>query len=246
MNHCPHLELFPFISIGIRILLLPVACIVPHLASGKSEILSSGNEAGAIPAPSASGLWEGVPLAVKERGKWAFELGVGIISDDTPLEYLYADFDRFEGSGEGYTYNFTASYQIHEFDWRTSESRFQPTLELPFMLTLVDQNVGGLVPDVNFGVLFRWRDFPWNHHVYTTFGIGGGLSYAFDDWQADIERHEGEDRSKLKFALSFEFTFAAPSHPEHQLVLFVDHQSGGHLFDAGGVDAWGLGFRHLF
>ena len=192
------------------------------------------------------GLWEGVPDAVKERSKWAVELGIGVIADSNAAEFHTGGYEEHEGPGEGMTYNATVSYQIHEFDWRTKNARFQPTVELTFMLTIVDQDTGGTVPDVNFGALFRWRDFPWNHYIYATCGVGGGLSYSFDDWQADIDKHPGEDRSQLKFWLNFQWTFAAPSHPEHQLVLFFDHQSGANIFDDGGVDSLGIGYRHLF
>jgi hypothetical protein len=146
-----------------------------------------------------------------------------VIGDTSPGDWFTGNFNRFEGSGEGCTYNFAVSRQIHEFDWRTETARFQPVLEVPFMLTLVDQSAGDTVPDMNLGMVFRWRDFPWNRHVYTTFGVGGGISYATDDWVADVSRHGGEDRSDLKFWMWLDLTFAAPSHPEHQLMLFIDH-----------------------
>jgi hypothetical protein len=34
--------------------------------------------------------------------------------------------------------------------------------------------------------------------------------------------------------------------PRHQIVGFLDHQSGGTLFDRGGVDVLGLGYRFEF
>ena len=114
------------------------------------------------------------------------------------------------------------------------------------MFTLVDQDTGGIVPDINLGLLLRWRDFPWNRHIYTTCGLGGGLSYSYEPWQADLDKHPGEDRSKTKFWLTYQWTFALPSHPQHQLLFFLDHQSGGWFFDDGGVEAAGIGYRHLF
>jgi hypothetical protein len=29
-------------------------------------------------------------------------------------------------------------------------------------------------------------------------------------------------------------------------MLFIDHQSGGWMFDKGGVDVWGVGYRIQF
>jgi hypothetical protein len=241
----PRLKLVP---IGGRnrtafaVALLTAALLATEPASAQSDNWNYAED----PRPEPSGLWEGIPAAVKQRGRWAFEFGWGVIGDTVPADYYTGEFDRFEGRGEGYTYNFTLSYQLQEFDWRAFGCRLQPALELPFMLTLVDQNVGGVVPDANLGLLFRWRDFPWNRWLYTTAGVCGGLSYAFDNWEADVSRHPGEDRSQLKFWGSLEFTLALPAHPHHQAVLFIDHQSGGHLFDQGGIDAWGIGYRYLF
>jgi hypothetical protein len=50
----------------------------------------------------------------------------------------------------------------------------------------------------------------------------------------------------LKFWLPVELTAALPRWPQHQVVLFLDHQSGGNVFDQGGVDVWGLGYRFEF
>jgi hypothetical protein len=62
----------------------------------------------------------------------------------------------------------------------------------------------------------------------------------------DRERHPGQDRSHLKFDWPIQVTFALPRWPQHQLVLFVDHQSGGHIFDEGGVNSYGIGYRFEF
>ena len=210
-------------------------------AAGRAERAPSSNFSDKL------GLWEGVPQRVKERSKWSMDSGVGVIIKTFSPKSLYSDnYETYEGPGEGLTYNLTLSYQLHAFDWRTERLRLQPTLEVPLMFTLVDQNTGGIVPDINLGLLLRWRDFPWNRHIYTTCGLGGGLSYSYEPWQADLDKHPGEDRSKTKFWLTYQWTFALPSHPQHQLLFFLDHQSGGWFFDDGGVEAAGIGYRHLF
>jgi hypothetical protein len=177
---------------------------------------------------------------------WSFEFGVGIISDNTLSDYLDAGFDRLGGPGGGITYNFTFSRQWTEFDWRIGRIHLRPQLERVAMLTVVDENSGRIIPDLNVGLVFRWQDFPWNGLVRTTLAAGPGLSYSFQIWTADKQRHPGEERSRLKFWLPIEFTAALPCFPRHQLVAFIDHQSGGQIFDHGGVDTWGFGYRFEF
>ncbi len=184
---------------------------------------------------------------LKTRSKWSFAFGVGMIGDTSaPEDYLNFDFDTIGGAGRGLTYNFMVAYRLHEFDWKPDKARLQPQLELPMMLTLVDQQEPDLVPDYNAGLMFRWRDWPWNRYVYTTSAIGVGISYTSKVWTADRQRHPGEDRSHLKFWMPIEVTLALPRSPEHQLTLFIDHQSGGTIMDNGGVDSWGFGYRYLF
>jgi hypothetical protein len=76
--------------------------------------------------------------------------------------------------------------------------------------------------------------------------MGIGLSYSSRVYAMDRERHPGEDRSHLKFDWPIQFTFALPKWPQHQLVIFNDHKSGGHIFDEGGVNSVGIGYRFAF
>ncbi|MBE0543487.1 MAG: hypothetical protein IH623_19255 [Verrucomicrobia bacterium] len=209
-------------------------------ATGGQENQDTGAESTSEP------LRERLPEKIKTSGRWSFAFGVGIISDTRVHDYFTVNYKELNGPGSGLTYNLTASYRLREFDWKLWNSRVQPQLELPFMLTLVDEDGKDMFPDYNLGLTFRWRDFPWNHFVYTTFAIGGGLSYSSKIWTADRQRHEGEDRSNLKYWLPLEFTLALPRYPQHQLMLFIDHQSGGWMFDTGGVDVWGAGYRIQF
>lgn len=184
-------------------------------------------------------------MAVTDR-LWSFEFGVGVISDNTPADYLEGDVERLDGPGGGVTYNFTFSRQWTEFDWRIGRIRLHPQLERVAMLTIVDENTGRIIPDLNLGLVFRWQDFPWNRFVRTTLAAGAGFSYSFQIWTADKQRHPGEDRSRIKFWMPIEFTAALPCFPRHQVVAFLDHQSGGDVFDNSGVDVWGLGYRFEF
>lgn len=177
---------------------------------------------------------------------WSFEFGVGVISDNTPSDYTDAGFERLDGPGGGVTYNFTFSRQCAEFDWKICGLNLNPQLERVAMLTLVNENSGKVFPDLNVGLVFRWQDFPWNRLVRTTLAAGAGFSYSFQIWTADKQRHPGEDRSRIKFWMPIEITAVLPRFPRHQIVAFIDHQSGGHVFDQGGVDTWGFGYRFEF
>jgi hypothetical protein len=136
--------------------------------------------------------------------------------------------------------------QWTEFDWRIGRIQLRPQLERVAMITIVDENTGKIIPDLNVGLVFRWQDFPWNRFVRTTLAAGAGFSYSFQIWTADKQRHPGEDRSRIKFWMPIEFTAALPCFPRHQVVAFLDHQSGGNVFDNSGVDVWGLGYRFEF
>jgi hypothetical protein len=215
-------------------------------ARGQTPAFNEREQAKPASAAAAAPLRSWLPPALTNHSRWSFEFGVGIIGDSTPGDYLSLGFDRYDGPGSGLTYNFTAACEVYAFDWRIGKRRLRPAIEVPFMLTLVDEDDGEVIPDFNLGTVVRWRDFPWNRHIYTTFAVGVGLSYSTELWTADIGRHPGDDdRSQWKFWMPIEFTFALPRHPRHQLVLFIDHQSGGTIFDKGGVDAWGFGYRFL-
>ncbi len=85
--------------------------------------------------------------------------------------------------------------------------------------------------------------FPWNRWLKTSALVGGGLSYSAQIWRIDREKHPREHRSHVKFYWPVELTLALPSLPRHQLVLFSHHQSGGTIFDEGGFDTFGIGYR---
>jgi hypothetical protein len=190
---------------------------------------------------------EFIPEHAKDKGRWSAAFAVGIIGDTTVADYADFAFDKLDGEGGGLTYNLSVSYRWHEFDLKVGRLRFRPQVEIPFMLTLVDDEKLDLAPDFNIGIMLRWRDFPWNRYIYTTVAAGAGMSYATEVWTGDYQRHPGDDdRSQWKFWLPIEASFALARYPQHQLILFIDHQSGGHIFDAGGIDAWGFGYRLLF
>lgn len=96
-------------------------------------------------------------------------------------------------------------------------------------------------------IMFRWANWPWNHRVTTSLAFAEGLSY--DSSVASIEKRQNDNTRRLLNYLMFEATFAAPSHPDLQLVLRIHHRSGAYgLYHAGntGSNDLGLGIRYLF
>jgi hypothetical protein len=177
---------------------------------------------------------------------WSVQFGVSFISDNHVHEILAGDFDRAKGDGGGQLYSFMVNWTAHRFEIPFREHILKPQFEPYLTLTLVDENSHSLFPDYKGGVGFRWVDFPWNRWVETSFFMGIGLSYSSRVYTIDRERHPGEERSHLKFDWPIQFTFALPKWPQHQIVIFNDHISGGHVFDEGGVNSVGIGYRLEF
>jgi hypothetical protein len=123
---------------------------------------------------------------------------------------------------------------------------FHPQLESPVTLIIADERDRSPFLGYNAGIGIRWTDFPWNRHVATTAATALGLSYTEKIFAIERIRHPGRDRSHLKLYWPMQITFALPRHPRHQLILFNHHQSGGRIFDRGGMNAVGFGYRHVF
>lgn len=174
---------------------------------------------------------------------WAFQLGVAFITSNNNTEIFYGNINLSDGAAGGQIYSLTASRSLGELEWCIGDHVFRPQMELPLTLEIVDENSRSPFPDYNAAFMLRWVDFPWNDVVRTTFGMGIGLSYSSKVLLMDQQRHPGEGRSHLKFDWPIQLTFASPNHPEHQLMLFLAHQSGGHVFDQGGVNSLGVGYR---
>lgn len=187
-----------------------------------------------------------VETNVFSPGNWGIQFSSAIISENSIDEVLSGDFDAAEGDARGQLYSLTLSRVVHRFgnppEWWLPSAQFEPYVTL----TLVDEKGSSLFPDYNAGIGFRIGDFPWNRWVATTFYMGLGLSYSAQVYGSDRQRHPDEDRSHLKLDWPIQLSLALPPWPQHQLVLFNDHQSGGHIFDEGGVNSVGIGYRYTF
>jgi hypothetical protein len=183
----------------------------------------------------------------RELDKWAFELGVAVITKNSVAEMLSGNISRGDGPEGGEIYQLKATKTLDVLSWNIAGNTFRPHLELPLCLEIVDENGRDPFLDYNASVQLRWVDFPWNSTVQTSFAVGLGLSYSSKVYAMDVKQHLGEDRSHLKFNLPIELTFHLPGKNNEQLSLYLAHQSGGFgFFDVGGVNSLGIAFSRTF
>jgi len=100
-----------------------------------------------------------------------------------------------------------------------------------------------------FNALFvlRWLPFPWDRYLDTSFAVGEGLSYATDDPEIEVEKHD--HTARLLNYLMFELAVVVPHRPQWTLFGRVHHRSGVFgLFDgvSGGSNVVGAGVRYTF
>jgi hypothetical protein len=210
---------------------------------------SRGNGAAAWSSLAYDQPAPGEPLVLAEprtssTRDWGVQFGVAVISQNN-VGQIFAG-EPAEGAAAGEIYLLTLSRTVHRFQIRVGGLSLTPEVEPYVTLGLVDESERAPFPDYNGGVAIRWVDFPWNKWIKTTLFVGIGLSYSAHIYTVDYERHPGEERSHLKFDWPIQITFAIPRWPQHQFVLFNDHQSGGHIFDEGGVNSLGIGYRFEF
>ncbi len=183
----------------------------------------------------------------KELDKWAFELGVAVITKNNIGEIFSGNITRGDGPAGGEIYQFKATKTLEILTWNIAGKTFRPHVELPLCLEMVDENGRDPFLDYNASVQFRWVDFPWNSKVQTSFAVGLGLSYSSKIYAMDLQRHPGEDRSHLKFNLPIELAFDLPGTHNERLSFYLAHQSGGfEFFDKGGVNSLGIAFSRTF
>lgn len=205
-------------------------------------------EASGISEATDSGLSKGTGLEreASSARNWSVQASVAWITTSKIEEVLVGGINLAEGEAGGQLYSFTFSWTARRFEIPLRGRILTPRFEPYARLTLVDEKGGSFFPDYNAGVGFRWVDFPWNRWVKTGLFIGIGLSYSSKVYTVDREEHLGEERSHLKLDWPIELTFALPRWPRHQIVVFNDHQSGGHIFDEGGLNSVGIGYRYEF
>ena len=96
-------------------------------------------------------------------------------------------------------------------------------------------------------IVARWRPFPWDRYLDTTFAVGEGLSYATETPR--FEALQYDETSRLLNYLMFELAFSLPEVPQWSVVGRIHHRSGAWgLFNGvhGASNALGLGLRCAF
>jgi hypothetical protein len=95
--------------------------------------------------------------------------------------------------------------------------------------------------------VFRWLLFPWDDYLDTSFAIGDGISYATEDPEIEVQKHD--KTSKILNYLMFELAFVVPKQPHWSVFARLHHRSG--MFGlingiSGGSNAVGAGVRYTF
>jgi hypothetical protein len=187
-----------------------------------------------------------VTFTPAEPGRWAFEVGVAWITSNTIDDLRKAQVNVADGPEGGEIFLLTASRELGHFGLDGATTGLLPRVEMPLSIEIVNENARDPFPAFHASIVLRWDGFPWDHLVKTTFASGIGLSYWSKIYAMDIRRHPDSDRSHVKFNWPIQLTLASPARPADQLILFVLHQSGGHVFDRGGVNSIGMGYRRGF
>jgi hypothetical protein len=178
--------------------------------------------------------------------RWAFMVGMGRITSNSVNDIVHGDIDFADGDDAGNLYLVGASCLLGEMRVRAGRWLLRPTLETPFTVEIFDEHSRRPFRSYNASIQLRWRRFPWNRKVATTLAMGVGLSYSERIPRMERKAHKGGHVSQLRFAWPIELTLAHPKWPQHQMVLFVAHRSGGRLFDRKGLNSVGLGYRFSF
>jgi len=99
--------------------------------------------------------------------------------------------------------------------------------------------------EFNALVAARWYRFPWNHRVETTFSVGGGLSWATEVPEVEVQL-EGSSEQLMIYG-HLEMTFARP-HADWAVAFRLHHRSGGFglVAEEGGMNALCLGLTRRF
>lgn len=97
-------------------------------------------------------------------------------------------------------------------------------------------------------VMVRWRKFPWNQCLLTTFAFGEGLSYVAQIPAIETRQPGVGPINHLNNLLILEATFAVAKYPHTAVVFRLHHRSVGlNLFGENNEsNFFGLGLRYNF
>jgi hypothetical protein len=221
------------------------------LATGvASEAQSTGDDA----EPTTRSA-ETLDLTVKGKprprddvgGSWNWFVAAGRMTNGSLVHDFYFDYGGWQDiyliSGEvGYTMKNDNAFTRF----------FEPVvsnIEGVMNVTYQDETNQNVI-EFNPYMMFRWSNFPWNKTIRTTFGLGGGFSYATPIPEIEKNPNDAEGHyNNLMHFIAVEATFALPQHDDWQLVYRLHHRSG--IFgllqaDNEGNTAVEIGLRHYF
>ncbi|MBY0500384.1 MAG: hypothetical protein K2P93_00065 [Alphaproteobacteria bacterium] len=103
------------------------------------------------------------------------------------------------------------------------ENRFDFELEAQAVQHIGEQSHFEINPIV---LIFRWKSFPWNTILPTTFAIGDGISIATQRPHLEVKRRGKDKTSDVLNYVMAELTLSLPDYPQWALVARYHHRSG--------------------
>lgn len=104
--------------------------------------------------------------------------------------------------------------------------------------------------EMNAFILGRWQSFPWSKYLYTSFGLGEGLSLG-EEFPAIEKLDPTNNKSTSRFLnfLSWEITMGPAKCPRWSFVYRLHHRSGifgtfGGVSGGSNVTAFGIRYLH--
>jgi hypothetical protein len=237
---------------GVRALLAVVLLAASALcmAQSSSDAGTESNGKADTKASDSLNLNLKAPLKPADNvgGSWNWYLGGGPMANESLVHVFLFDYggwydDTYLISGEiGYTLK--DDNPVMRF-----LSPVVSSVDVVANFTYQDEP-GQHVFEFNPYMMARWSNFPWNNTIRTTFGLGGGLSYAtpIPQIEKDSKDPDGNYKNLMHF-MAVEATFSLPDHKDWQLVYRLHHRSG--VFglmqgDNAGNTAVEIGIRHYF
>jgi hypothetical protein len=195
--------------------MLPIFVSAAPAEAGGSPAQAERGET-ASPTPGDDLLPFG-PLAVPPAGTLRIGGYVGALSQQGYLNTLYSPWrTRLEPN---YLADIHAVYTIERFvDW---------PLDLELEAGLAKRFGLDHQAEVDIAPVFRWKQFPWNEHLYTNLRVGPlGASYvnSISSWEQENSEN-GRGSRFLNFLVS-ELTFAPAADSSWEGLVTIHHRSG--------------------
>ena len=180
-------------------------------------------------------------------GSWNWFVAAGQMTNGSLVHDLYFDYGGF---ADIYLVSAEVGYTMKNDNAFTRFFEpFVSDIEGVMNITYQDESNQNVI-EFNPYMMFRWSNLPWNKTIRTTFGLGGGFSYAtpIPDFEKDPKDVNGHYNNLMHF-IAVEATFALLQHKDWQLVYRLHHRSG--VFGLLGADNVGntaveIGLRHYF